>query len=359
LYAEQRLGGVPVVRIRTFSDHHIEYIRQFLDAASLYKDEPCLIVDIRGNGGGNTAYARQWVTRYTGQQPTMVQIFTELKSETSMIGRSNYFANLLDRYPELEDQGYQVKAEEFRRYAEEMEDTESYWTSYIVPEPKTISNNRTLIVLVDKNVGSAAEGFLSYIHQVENVILIGENSAGAVIYGQMTYHVLPHSKLHVYLPISLNVFVDLVHRETRGFYPDLWVPSGKALNYAVAAVRSGSIPTPQWYQEEIASTDFVPETVLESSGKGFDILDYIPVLFAVFYGGVLVYANRHRGSKVFFAGGILAFLLVLFFPFKQVFIGYAFLLVGLEYLGIALYKWRKRNRQKSHPVENQGADEYL
>jgi hypothetical protein len=104
LYMEKVIGGVPVVRIRTFSDQHIKYITEFLECATKYRDSPCLIVDIRGNGGGNTAYARQWITRYTGEAPVLPQIYTELVSETSMMGRSNYFAHSLNLYPELESQ---------------------------------------------------------------------------------------------------------------------------------------------------------------------------------------------------------------------------------------------------------------
>ncbi|MBT5642991.1 hypothetical protein HOJ44_07730, partial [Candidatus Bathyarchaeota archaeon] len=76
LFSDELVGGVPVVKIWSFSDQHKEYIDQFLASASKYKDEPCLIVDIRGNGGGNTAYAREWVTGYTGHNPGSIQIYT-------------------------------------------------------------------------------------------------------------------------------------------------------------------------------------------------------------------------------------------------------------------------------------------
>ena len=339
LFEEKNVGGVPVIRIRTFSDHHKEYIDQFLECATRYKDEPCLIVDIRGNGGGNMAWPKQWITRLTGKQPVTLQIFTELVTETSLMGRSNYFTRLLRYYPELEDQGYQATADGFKEHAESIENGafDRHWSSYLVPSAQMIPNDMTLIVLVDSNVFSSGEGFISYLHQVENVVIVGENSGGALIYGQMTYHVLPNSKLEVFLPISLNFFTDLVYREEVGFYPDLWVPAEDALNYAVAAVRKGSIPTTQSYQEEIREVEFIPETPPQRESP----LEIFPVIVGLIYGVVMVYFNRQRDRNFFLVCGIIAVLVGVFYPVGNLILGIVIILVGIEYLLIALYKWRK------------------
>jgi hypothetical protein len=343
LYMEKEIGGIPIVRIRTFSDQHIEYIDKFLESATKYQDSPCLIVDIRGNGGGNTAYARQWITRYTGENPVLPQIYTELVSETSMMGRSNYFAHSLNLYPGLEAQGYGLKAEEFKGYAEKIENTVTsiHWSSYSIPNPRIIANNRTLIVLMDKYVGSAAEGYLSYLQLVENVVFIGENSGGALTYGQMARHMLPNSRILVDLPISLNVFVDLEYREERGFYPDVWVPAMDALNYAVAAVRSGSIETTDAFRDEILKVESVPETKPVIS----NLPQWLPILFALFYGIVVVYFNRKREYRGFLVGGIMGILVGMFFPINQE-LGSVFIFTGIEYLVIAAYKWRILHHNK-------------
>jgi C-terminal processing protease CtpA/Prc len=107
-----------------------------------------------------------------------------------------------------------------------------------------IPNETTLIIIADRGVFSAGEGLLSFVfRQVENVVIVGENSGGAVTFGQVSTHQLPHSNLRVTLPIKLNAMVDLEWREERGYYPDLWVPPVDALNYAVAAARKGTITT--------------------------------------------------------------------------------------------------------------------
>ncbi|TRO48955.1 hypothetical protein E2P65_01960 [Candidatus Bathyarchaeota archaeon] len=338
VYEEKEVGGVPVVRIRSFGDHPKENIDAFLASASQYKGAPCLIVDIRGNTGGNEAWPKQWVTRFTGRQPDRVQVFTELISETTMIGRSNSYALALHNVPELSQQGYPAKVEEFRGYAEAHDEgVAAFWWPYTVPEPRTIPSTTTLIVLVDGYVYSSGEGFISYLHQVENVVFIGENSGGAVTYGQMSHHRLPNSQILVALPTSLNVFVDLEYREEKGFFPDLWVPAGDALNYAVAAVRRGTIPTSQPYREEISEAAFTPEdpSLMDR------VLTWLPIATAVLYGGVFVYLNRRRGRIFFILAGVVMAAMGYFFLSREPPLGYVCILLGAENTLISLYKWRK------------------
>jgi len=341
VFEEKTVGGIPVVRIRSFGDYPKEYIDGFLDSASRYRGEPCLIVDIRGNGGGNEEWPRQWITRFTGHRPNRVQVFTELISETTMIGRANSYALALHNVPELEEQGYRAKVEEFNGYAESIEEGEftPYWWPYAVPGPQEIPSNTTLIVLMDANVFSSGEGFISYLHQVENVVLVGENSGGALTYGQMSHHRLPNSKILVGLPTSLNVFVDLEYREEKGFFPDLWVPADDALNYAVAAVKRGIIATSQAYQEEIMQVEFIPEEP-SNNVKGFELL---PIVFSAFYGIVLVYFNRERRT-FFLLGGIIGILVGVFLLSREPTLSYVCILLGLEYLIITLYKLRKAKK---------------
>jgi len=339
IYEEKTVGGVPVVRIRSFGDHPKEYIDAFLASASRFKGAPCLIVDIRGNGGGNEAWPKQWITRFTGRQPDRMQVFTELISETAMIGRSNSYARALHNVPELSQQGYPAKVEEFRGYAESLDkrEFEPYWWPYVVPEPQEIPSPTTLIVLVDAYVYSSGEGFISYLHQVENVVLVGENSGGALTYGQMSHHRLPNSQMLVALPTSLNVFVDLEYREEKGFFPDLWVPAEDALNYAVAAVREGTIPTSQYYREEISEVAFTPEEPTMRNR----VFDLLPIIAVVLYGVVFVYFNRQRGMYFFILSGVVIAAMGYFFLSREPPLGYACILLGVEYLFISLYKWRK------------------
>ncbi|NOR83938.1 MAG: hypothetical protein GQ526_10650, partial [Ardenticatenales bacterium] len=120
--------------------------------------------------------------------------------------------------------------------------------------------------IADRGVYSAGEGLLSFVfRQVENVVVVGENSGGAVTFGQVSTHQLPHSNLRVTLPIKLNAMVDLEWREERGYYPDLWVPPVDALNYAVAAARKGTITTQKELPAGYFEAAFVTERRMKSN----------------------------------------------------------------------------------------------
>ena len=63
----------------------------------------------------------------------------------------------------------------------------------------------------------------------------------------------------VWLPINFGLFPDLVFREEEGLAPDFWVPAADAVNFAVAAVRKGTIATARRLPAEWLQQEFVPE----------------------------------------------------------------------------------------------------
>ena len=84
LFREDTIGGIPVIRVRSFSDHHADALNPFVETASAHRGEPVIIVDSRGNGGGNEARLIRWIQGLTGQRAEPVFIFSELHSKTTM-----------------------------------------------------------------------------------------------------------------------------------------------------------------------------------------------------------------------------------------------------------------------------------
>jgi len=295
-----RLGGIPVVRMATFSDHHVEEIEHFLSTADSLRGEPCVIVDLRGNGGGNTRWAKEWIRRFTGQTPQLHQLLTELVSRTSLVGQANYFVWLAAGPGRaISDQ----LADQRARLADRISDFDEsgglpYWRDPYILDRRPIPNESTLVVVTDAAVASAGEGFLSYLHdQVENVVLVGENTRGALIFGHMTAHRLPGSGLLAFLPVKLNLPLDMKMREGRGYDPDYWVPAAAALNHAVAAIRAGTIPTAQPLPPAVLATEFAPESPPRlSRGQLRRTLQLVTVILAGIVFGV---ANRRRGPVLF------------------------------------------------------------
>jgi hypothetical protein len=235
---------VPVVRAGAFGDFYRRELTEFLQTADEYQGEPYAVVDLRGNGGGNTNWPFEWIRRFTGRAPIFRHVLTELISRTTRVGRTNLFRQAVETVrredksrAESDVRRYQAEADRFQDPAQE-----AHWTQLQIPPDSGIANDSTLVVVFDREVASAGEGMLVYLHQqVENVLFVGENSRGALYFGQTTVHQLPNSKLQVNLAAKLNVSMDLQFREGLGYTPDLWVPAADALDSTVAAIRKGTI----------------------------------------------------------------------------------------------------------------------
>jgi hypothetical protein len=300
VFAEDRIAGIPVIRVRSFGDSAAKELTQFIETAAKYRGEPYLIVDIRGNGGGNETWPVGWIARLTGRSAESIFIRSELKSETTLMGRANAMAYWMDRDPKTDS--FRYEADAFRRQAEDMEaqSREPYWTGPTFPYPHRIPNDTTVVIVMNGGVYSAGEGFVMRGSRMENVVLVGENTGGALTFGNVSLHVLPNSKLEVWIPINYNFFADLEFREGRGLYPDLWVPAADAVNYAVAAIRNGTITTRVQLPEGYLEQRFAPESLLKEQFRGS-----LPLVAGLTVAaGVWAYFNRRKPRMVVSAGVI-------------------------------------------------------
>jgi hypothetical protein len=259
VFREDNLGGIPVLRVRSFGDVHQDELRRFVETARAHKDAPVIVVDARGNGGGNEKWPVQWIQGLTGRRAESVFIVSELHSKTTMAGRANMFAYYYDLYSDIAT--FRQDAEWTSDAAQAHEDgtRQPGWTSPRYPQMPLIPNDTTVIIVMNGLVASAGEGLIMRASQAENVVLVGENSMGALTFGNISYHLLPHSRLKVRLPINFGLYLDLEFREGKGISPDLWVPAADAVNYAVAAVRAGTITTQQPLSPNTLEMPFVPE----------------------------------------------------------------------------------------------------
>ena len=260
IFREDLIGGIPVVRVRSFSDYHTDTLHQFVKTASSLRGEPVIIVDIRGNNGGNEHWPISWIQGLTGERAESVFIFSELTSKTTMAARANVFAYLYDQT--LDATVYRNDAERHASIAESFESGERQpkWVGPYYPLVSLIPNDTTVILVINGSTASAGEGLIMRLSQAENVVVVGENSMGCLTFGNAGAHQLPQSKLMVWLPINFGLYLDKEFREEEGLKPDLWVPAADAVNYAVAAVRQGTITTSQPLPSALLQQGFVPES---------------------------------------------------------------------------------------------------
>lgn len=293
IFSEEILAGIPVVRVRTFGDYYEVELNEFVKTAKRLKAEPVIIVDLRGNGGGNERWPIRWIQELTGQRAEAVLVTSELESKTSMVGRANAFKLWIQMGS---DSSFNLTHEKsYTHTAEMFENGERQvrWTTPRFPEVPLIDNNTTVIVITNDLVASAGEGFVMRLSQAENVVVVGENTMGALTFGNISIHQLPNSKMQVRMPININIFIDKEFREEIGLTPDLWVPAQDAVNYTVAALRSGTISTDMPLPINVPKKIFVHESLLRSLFI-MDTRSLLLIAILATSGGIWAYFMRKK-----------------------------------------------------------------
>jgi len=341
-FREDTVGGIPVIRVRSFSDVPTEPVDRFVQTASAHRGEPVIIVDIRGNGGGNEAWPIRWIQGLTGRRAESVFVFSELYSKTTMAGRANLFTHLYDQYPDTAN--FRQEAERFTDQAQTFEDgtRQPGWVGPLYPQMPLIPNDTTLIIVMNGLVASAGEGLIMRASQLENVVLVGENSMGAVTFGNHSTHQLPHSRLTVSMPINFGLYLDMEFREGKGIAPDLWVPAADAVNYAVAAVRAGTITTQQPLSPTTLEQPFVPENPW-AWFRQETVIRWLVIVALTTAGSIWAYFLRKK-PRIVAGVGVVWLIIGVAWILVEGPVGFGFLLAGgvcLLWGGINLLRARK------------------
>jgi len=183
--------------------------RQFLDYGEDLRWEPVVVLDLRSNQGGATHLAAWWLQRLTGQVVP-----------TSYLMIANYELTTVNRL------------------------------AFMAPiEPSWVmERQRKLVLLVDRYTVSAGETFIDIALNLENTLIIGQNTAGSLITGDPNARLLPNSGITVNIPAGYQIFPAGVFEESVGYAPDIWVHEDvDTLSATIAMLRNSFI----FYQEEI------------------------------------------------------------------------------------------------------------
>lgn len=182
-------GEIPVVRLRNFVDEGQRKMRTFM--RELEKHQP-VIVDLRSNKGGYPRDLESFIIYFAGENIP-----------------GNYLT--MDTW-----------------------DASLYTTQEDVFWP----NDRLIIVLTGKKSASSAELFVDTMHNLENVLIIGENTSGTILSSSERKQ-LPNSKIIATMGrTTIHLFPgEDYFEELRGFYPDIWVPAAEAEELAVKLIE--------------------------------------------------------------------------------------------------------------------------
>lgn len=212
-YNEDFESFIPMVQIGTmFHEYGESYdvAAKFLDSASVFQEADVAILDLSNNSGGNGLLPYKWIEGYVN-----TQVF--LNSKGIMIYDGDIYDNqVINGYNTqkmseisssvllmpLNDKGVYKKNDGYNQF---------------------ISSKTVLFVVMNSNSASATEYLIDLLHNVENVVFVGTNSAGCLISDVGNIFSLPHSKFKVVFGNSMSFYDEAYYQEFRGFEPDFWL----------------------------------------------------------------------------------------------------------------------------------------
>lgn len=217
--------GVSYVSIRSFdSKLDSDIFRQFEESSLKMKNSDLIIFDIRANNGGNDAYGRKWIENFSGQSPVINAAYARRNSKLSsrIFGGGGDFG--------------------------------VYSTSRV--QGKTIPNDIPIIVLVDNRCASSGESMLNFLRCLDNVVIIGSNSAGYQLSGNVHSLYLPNTGIQMAATMgALNFNYSTEPVDYKGYEPDIWCNPKDALDAVFNMVKRNAIADKKTIEALKSATD--------------------------------------------------------------------------------------------------------
>lgn len=219
----------------------------FKEAVERALSEPIIAIDLRGNGGGSDSMGAWLASRILG---------AEVLSPFDAIRRSSTLETLamsvnqwklqilwkrLDKkpVPSYFRKRLREKMREFARAKRSLPpDEETFVMEYRSQVTRPKFEGR-IIVLIDAECASSCETIVEFFENAPNVILAGENTAGAVHFGNPGALVLPNSQLMAQIPSDHWRYRDGRSLERIGHQPKIRVNAGEdALDAAMRLMNA-------------------------------------------------------------------------------------------------------------------------
>ena len=208
IWSYQKHNDIDIItlsRLTTFNateEHEMESLIAF---GKELRASQKIILDLRGNRGGNSEYAIRFIKNLNGNAQLNLN-YAKLISQGSRLAELSLYAEHLDNYNKVRK--------------EILSDPVSNWRfsdQCSISEPKY---KNKLVVLTDRNTASSAEIMLKCIKDnIPQSVIIGENTSGTLNTGDVRYFYLPNSMIFLNIPTALFAGI---FEEGTGFYPDIW-----------------------------------------------------------------------------------------------------------------------------------------
>ena len=186
-------NGILYLSIRLFDSRRFAdtVLPEYAASGSKAKNCKLVIYDLRSNGGGDDSYARTWTKNFTGAKA--------VEPKVASANRGSKLGNAA---------GYDwMSAGEFDGGFD---------------QGKWLANDIPVIVLMDSRCGSSGESALTFAKTIDHVIVVGSNSAGYQLCGNVYDYSLPRTGITACFGVSLSFYGSMDNVDYKGYEPDLW-----------------------------------------------------------------------------------------------------------------------------------------
>lgn len=212
------------------TEEEYKWLEEFSNFSDECRNKDYLIIDLCGNYGGNDSYGRKFLAELFNKNKDFINFSSRwiyspatIKSLDKMLNEDGMKDN-----PELNS-----LIDELNLYKKKMKKKSKKIIKKYGKEKKLLEKpnfNGTLILITDNNVASSGESFISdakYLFEnTDQIIQIGQNTAGCFLYGNKCTYYLSNSGIEVNL--CMTDFSERIKNissfkgEGIGFYPDYW-----------------------------------------------------------------------------------------------------------------------------------------
>ena len=201
-------NGILYLSIRLFDSRRFAdtVLPEYAASGSKAKNCKLVIYDLRSNGGGDDRYARTWTQNFTGAKSVEPKVAAGNRG--SKLGNAAGF-NWMS--VGIFDGGVSC----------------GNW----------LPNDIPVIVLMDSRCGSSGESALTFAKTMDNVIVIGSNSAGYQLCGNVYDYSLPCTGITACFGVSLSFYGSMDNVDYKGYEPDLWCNPKTALQSVLNMVE--------------------------------------------------------------------------------------------------------------------------
>ena len=207
-------NNITYISMRAFRDSEDKYkalYQEFMQTGKRAQNSDLLIFDLRSNSGGNGDSMNTWLRNFSGQSPQIPEI------------KSDRASALQDRNP--------VSRSKFSKAK--------------ITNGKWIPNDIPVIVLVDDRCGSAGEFALNLLRTMDNVLVVGSNTAGCQLGGNAIPITLPNSRIYCQIGTQLRFAYDITNVDDTGYEPDVWCNPSTSLEAVLNMLKQNDLTSLQ------------------------------------------------------------------------------------------------------------------